>query len=866
MRRSLRFVVPLVVLALLPALSTSPAHADAVMVAPKLEKPVEATYPEAAQAEQRSGTVLLQLDIDASGAVIEATVLEPAGHGFDEAAVEAAKKLVFTPATKDGAKVPARIKYRYAFTWKDKTQVVPPPPIGTTTAVAATTGELSGSIRVAGPDVPLAGARVTVTAANGAPVGSFTTIEDGGFDLRELPAGIYKVTISATGFAPVVADEAVFAGKRTETTYRLAPPSAAGEILIVGDRPPREVTVRTLEQREMARIPGTNGDALKSLQALPGVGRSPGLGAQLIIRGAAPQDTQVFVEGVPIPIVYHFGGISSVIPTEMLERLDFRPGNFGVEYGRVMGGIVDVKTIAAPTDGKFHGLAQADFIDTRFVAKGPIPLLHDWAFVVGGRRSYVDLWLKPLLASRGAGFTAAPIYYDWQAFAENHPTTNSRLRFGFYGSNDRLEIFRDTINTRDPAESGDLAIHTGFGRFVGSYENQISKTVHFRQVLAYGYDVTSFTNGARSVEIVAHPFTDRSELSLTLGKGYVLHLGADVLYTTTRVDLTQPRPRVAGEPADGNTQILFTENDAPTFFSPAVYSEMEMQLTKRLRLVPGFRIDYTGATQRFNTSPRISARYVLLPGENPTTLKGGVGAFYQPPQPLQISPVFGTPGLYSNRAIHTSLGVEQTLGKRVEISFEGFYKHLDELVARTPSASGGFNYSNLGTGYVVGTELLIRYKPDARFFGWIAYTLSRSTRRDNPAAAQHLFQYDQTHILTVLGSYRLGGGWEIGARFRLVSGNLFTPCLGGALDASTNAYTCVSGSPFSERLPAFHQIDIRLDKHWYFRDWQISTYLDLYNAYNHGSPEGIAYNFDYSQKIYQTGLPIIPSFGVRGEL
>ena len=256
----------------------------------------------------------------------------------------------------------------------------------------------------------------------------------------------------------------------------------------------------------------------------------------------------------------------------------------------------------------------------------------------------------------------------------------------------------------------------------------------------------------------------------------------------------------------------------------------------------------------------------ILPGENPTTLKGGVGAFYQPPQPLQISPVFGTPGLYSNRAIHTSLGVEQTLGKRVEISFEGFYKHLDELVARTPSASGGFNYSNLGTGYVVGTELLIRYKPDARFFGWIAYTLSRSTRRDNPAAAQHLFQYDQTHILTVLGSYRLGGGWEIGARFRLVSGNLFTPCLGGALDASTNAYTCVSGSPFSERLPAFHQIDIRLDKHWYFRDWQISTYLDLYNAYNHGSPEGIAYNFDYSQKIYQTGLPIIPSFGVRGEL
>ncbi|MEO7093673.1 MAG: TonB family protein, partial [Polyangiales bacterium] len=561
MRRLLRLLVPLVV-ALCPALATTRALADPpVMVAPKLEKPVEAAYPDAAQTEKLSGEVLLSLDIDATGAVTDANVLEPAGHGFDEAAVAACKQFVFAPATRDGQPIPSRIKYRYAFTWKDKT---PPPPIATTTAVAAQTGELVGTIKVMGPDIPLVGAQVDVTNATGASVGSFTTIADGGFDVRELPAGTYRVVISANGFASVTVEETVYAGKRTQATYRLAPPAAEGEILVVGDRPPREVTVRTLEQREMSRIPGTNGDALKSLQSLPGVGRSPGFGAALIVRGAAPQDTQVFVEGVAIPIVYHFGGLSSVIPTEMLDRLDFRPGNFGVEYGRVMGGIVDVRTMSAPTDGKFHGLAQADFIDARFVAKGPIPFLKNWAFVVGGRRSYVDLWLKPLLASRGAGFTAAPIYYDWQAFAETHPTTKSRLRFGFYGSDDNLAIFRDTVNTRDPAESGDLGIHTGFGRFQGSYESQLSKTVHFRQVLAYGWDVVSFTNGSRAVEVVSHPFTDRSELSVTLGKGYVLHLGADVLYTTTRYDLTQPRQRLPGEPANGTTQVLLTEQAAPT--------------------------------------------------------------------------------------------------------------------------------------------------------------------------------------------------------------------------------------------------------------------------------------------------------------
>ncbi len=843
-----------------------------VVVAPHLAQGAEATYPKEAYDAKLEGSVLLQLDIDDKGAVTAVEVKEPAGHGFDEAAVEAAKKFVFDPATKDGLPTKARIKYRYAFTYKPP---APPPPdpkdakVGKDTKEDAKLGELRLSVKIAGIETALAGARVTVVGY-GTPPRMSELGADGVFFAGDLPPGIYHVTVSASGFVGFESDETIFVGKRTEATYRLSPEASKDgsvDIVVVGKRPPREVTVYTLEQRELSRIPGTNGDALKSLQALPGVGRSPGLGAQLIVRGSAPQDTQVFIDGVPVPIVYHFGGISSVIPTEMLEKLDFRPGNFGTEYGRVIGGIVDVKTMSAPTDGKFHALAQADFIDTRLIAKGPVPFLPGWAFVMGGRRSWVDVWLKPLLQRRGANFTAAPIYYDWQAFLEKHLSEKATVRIGFYGSNDRLEVIRDTVNTRDPAETGDLSLHTGFGRVQGTLNAELTPTMRYDGVLAYGWNVRSFTNGARSFEFVEHPLTNRNELSIKLAKGYTIHLGTDLQYTTSRVDQTAPPPRVPGEPASGNSQVLLTESTQPTFFSPAIYSEMEMQISKRLRIVPGFRIDYTGATQRFNTSPRISARYDIIPGPDRTTLKGGVGAFYQPPQAQQISPVFGTPGLYSNRAIHYSLGVEQTWGKNFEISAEGFYKSLDSLVARTPAnTTGGFTYDNLGTGYVVGSEVLIRYKPDARFFGWIAYTLSRSTRIDSPGAPQHLFQYDQTHILTVLGSYRIGGGWEIGARFRFVSGNLFTPCHGGAMDGSTGSYTCVSGASFSERLPPFHQVDIRLDKHWYFADWQLSAYLDLYNAYNRGSPEGIAYNFDYSQKIYQTGLPIIPSLGIRGEL
>jgi TonB family protein len=874
--------------ALLASIEAS-AQTKPTLTPPKLHDPASvesAPFPEEAQKAGVSGAVLLQLDIDATGAVTDARVLEPAGHGFDEAALGAAKKLVFDPATKDGKPIASKLNYRFTFTWKAPDPPAPKDPPKEPAKLAK--GELRVTVRIASSDGPLAGvAKVEVRAlaapgaAPGAPVAALTPAvshqvgDDGVVTIPELAPGRYHVVIAAPGFVGAQADEEITAGNRTEVTYRLAPEAVAADaseqtLEVRGERPPREVTVHSLDQRELSRIPGTNGDAIRGVQSMPGVARSRGLGQQLIIRGSAPQDTQVFIDGIAIPLVYHFGGLSSVVPTEMIDRLEFRPGNFGAEYGRVMGGVIDVRTLGAPTDGKFHALAQADFIDSRFVAKGPIPLLDGWSFVAGARRSYMDLWLTPLLSRRGGGFTATPVYYDWQGFVEHRGANHSVLRIGFFGADDNLRIIRDTVNTRDPAESNDVDLHTGFGRLTASYDVDLSPTVHFHDVAAYGWDIRSFDSGTRQFKVTARPLVDRGELAIKIAKGFTMNLGLDVTYTTTTYDVTAPPPRQPGEPAGGASQQLLTETSAPTFFLPALYSELEMQLTKRLRVVEGFRFDYNGATKHADASPRVSFRYALVQGkeagDDELAVKGGFGVFRQPPQPQEISAVFGTPGLYSSRALHYSLGLEQKLQHRFNLSAEGFYKSLDSLVARTPSSDGTYAYTNLGSGNVYGLEVLLRYNADERFFGWIAYTLSRSTRQKGPDQPETLFQYDQTHILTVLGSYRIGGGWELGARWRFVSGNLFTPCNGGAQNGASGSYTCLSGPSFSTRLPPFHQLDIRLDKHWYFKQWQLSAYLDVQNAYNRGNAEGIAYNFDYSQHIYQTGLPIIPSLGIRGEL
>jgi hypothetical protein len=162
---------------------------------------------------------------------------------------------------------------------------------------------------------------------------------------------------------------------------------------------------------------------------------------------------------------------------------------------------------------------------------------------------------------------------------------------------------------------------------------------------------------------------------------------------------------------------------------------------------------------------------------------------------------------------------------------------------------------------------LLRYKPTGPFFGWVAYTLSRSERRDSPDGEDYRFDHDQTHILTALGSYKLGRGWQAGARFRYVTGSPYTPNVGGVMDYDSGAYAPVESTKVnSKRYPAFHQLDIRVDKTWTFKAWKLSAYLDLQNAYNHRNVEEISYNYNYSKTDTIAGLPLLPVLGIRGEL
>ena len=833
-----------------------PPPPSATITPPVVKKDDGAAYPRQAIVDKVRDpvTVDLILELDATGSVTNVTVENPAGHGFDEAASEAAKNLQYEPAKRNGQPIGAKIRHKYIFN----------PPGAQVVGRVVTQRE--------GRNVPVAGATVTTAGAGG--TYTTTTGPEGWFRVDDVPAGTYRISVAAGSFVEQSFEESLEAGQEAKVDVRLAPEvlvlpktppkgEEVDEVEVRGQRPPREVTKRTLEQRELSRIPGTNGDALRAIQNLPGVARPPAIAGLLIVRGAAPNETNIYVDGTLVPIVYHFGGLSSVIPTEMLEKIDFYPGNFSTYYGRVTGAIVDVgvRSPKVRKDRGIHGLAQADLIDARVLAEGPI-FNTGWNFAIAGRRSYVDLWLKPVLEQAGAGVTTAPVYYDYQLMLQRDFDKKNSLRLFFFGSDDRLEILTRTVNGSNPGIGGNVTFGTAFYRFQARYIGKLSDDTELRLTAAIGKDAVDISIGDIFFTLSSFPMNPRAELSQRLAAGVRNNFGLDVLYAPYTVDARLPPPPRPGQPPSGpfGSQPPLQISDTDAVYRPAIYDEVELTPFPGTRIVTGVRLDYAKDTRAWDVQPRVVVRQDLKRDFPRTTLKGGLGRFAQPPQPQETNRTFGVPGLVSNIAHHYGFGAEQEITKQLEVSMEGFFRQYDRRVVQ--------RLGNVGEGRAFGMETLVRYKPDDRFFGFLAYTLSRSVRKDGPDEPERLFNFDQTHILTAIGSYRLGRGWEIGARFRLISGSLNTRQGYGFYDATVGSYIPLQEfPPFGNRNPAFHQLDVRIDKRWDLGGGvRISAYLDIYNIYNQANVEGVSYNYNQTLSTNATGIPFLPSIGLRGEL
>jgi len=829
-----------------------------VIQPPKLKEFAQPTYPPDALAQGLSGRVEVELVVATDGTAKDPKIKTPAGHGFDEAALEAASRLTFEPARRNGVAIAARIVFPFVFEFKapePPPEAEPPPPAPATFA---------GKVLEAGNEQPLAGVEIILSTDDPSATKRFVTGPDGGFSFGELPAGNYRLRLSKAEWTTQEPDETLREGEATEVVYRMqaAPDAEAFRAVARVPPPPREVTRRTISKEELTRIPGTRGDALRAVELLPGVARPPFGAGVIIVRGSAPNDTQVLVEGIPAGAsLFHFGGLTSFINSRLLESVDFYPGNFSVRYGRRRGGIIEV-SLSDPARDRLHGVADLNLIDGSVLAQGPIT--KNWEFAASVRRSWLDVTLGAALSTADVSTVAAPVYYDYQLISTYRPTDRDKFRVFIYGSSDTFKLLFQKPSDDDPALSGNFRLATRFHRLHLSWARKVSDRVDHDLELSIGmFDYAFGAGDAFDFSLKGIDSYARSEWRMRVTDKVRLISGLDAAVIPGEViyggpPLQQDEGNPGGSPVSNMSKV--NTGDKFTVVQPAVYFESDLDLAP-LHVVLGARLDYFNEIKKFSFDPRIAVHYSI---SDNFRLKAGFGMFTQPPQYQESSPAFGNTRLKPTHTTHAGVGFDATLLPGVKLGVEGFYKHLYDRIIGTENGLTPV-FTNGGRGRVYGLEFSARVDPRGRFFGYLSYTLSRSEREDRNEGYK-VFDFDQPHILTVSGVYRLGRGWEAGATFRLVAGNPATPVVGSLYNKDTGLYSPVYGRVNSIRSPYFHRLDVRIEKVWTFSSWKLAAYLDVQNVYNATNSEGIAYDFEYRKSIRVSGIPILPSLGLRGEL
>jgi hypothetical protein len=309
---------------------------------------------------------------------------------------------------------------------------------------------LSGTVLERGTRHKLAGIEVSLTALDRSAVSD----AEGRFSLEDLPPGEYDVVIAAPGYLRFTSREKLSDNQRLEVVYRIEREFASNlEATVQGERERQELSHTRLGPAEFSQTAGSQGDALKVVEDLPGVARtSPIGGGPLVIRGSNAVDSGVFLDGHQIPLLYHFYALTSTFNSDLIGEIDYLPGNFGVDHGDFTGGIVDVKSRAARDE--LHGYAKTSLIDAGALLEGNTGI-QGLNFAIAGRRSLVDLVLRSVSSDR-FNFTTAPQYYDAQARLDYHPP-GSAHSFSLLGliSDDQLGVLIKRPPDADPNSSGD---------------------------------------------------------------------------------------------------------------------------------------------------------------------------------------------------------------------------------------------------------------------------------------------------------------------------------------------------------------------------------------------------------------------------
>jgi TonB family protein len=854
---------------------------EAQLVPPSLLEDAPAAWPEGL--EGTAGEVVLELLLDEQGHVAEVKVVQaPSEARLTEAAVAAAPRLRFTPATVGGVPVSVRLPFTYRFE---------PPAAPAPTAAPA---RLTGEVRARGTRRPLADATLFV---DGSQTPAATADAQGRFTL-ELPAGGRRIEVRAPGHKPLVIYEALGTGQSLQVIYRLQPGAVNPyETVVRDDRPRTEVTRISLHEQELREVPGTLGDPFRVVMLMPGVGSLASGISYPVVRGSQPAATGFFLDGVRIPMLYHLLLGPAVVHPDFIDTVDFYPGTPPVQYGRVLGGAVEGR-LSRPREDRLHFTAYADLLNSGGFVEYPFESTGT-SVSVAGRISYSALLIAlaaNTLNSESAQRARAG-FWDYQVRVEQK-VGDGRLRLFALGSSDDVGISPDD---EEGSEGGGIAssfhrvdlrgthpLAGGEGELAVTFGWDTLGLVGDQRVRQQPSDtLVSLRVGEYGLEQVS--FAARTSWKRQLSDTMEFLVGGDIenRRAATRLEGTGRPP---GWRPEDEADPLKDPASLATF--SGAYASLTWRPAERWMVQPGLRLDSYHLVPGINHTalePRLAVRYAL---SETLTFKGGAGLFHQPPSVLLHIPAMDTAGLrYGLQSgAQFTLGAEWKAAEGLELNADAFYNPLSrtvefdlvdvaenrrrrDLAAVDPSASG----------YAYGFELMARHPLGRNWFGWVSYSFLQSKRHvrfnrigDDNRVTQTVegtlpFACEQAHVVNAALSYKFGNNWTVGTVLHFNTGR---PESGEVTSLTQRTVLAPDGRPQwvrqdvdrAGRLAPFFRVDLRVAKSWSMKDFTLDAYLDLLNASL--QQEVIAYEYKDTEAGLERaplGLPVVlPLIGVKG--
>lgn len=687
-----------------------------------------------------------------------------------------------------------------------------------------------------------------------------TTDMDGNYQIINLLPGIYNLKASGIGYKTLVQFEIQVNNKNAvfvnfaleESQQQISEVTVTAQQFVKKEESP--ISLVNIGAAEIKRNPGSNRDISKVIQSLPGVAVSSSFRNDIIVRGGSPIENRFYIDGIEVPTINHFntqgasGGPVGLINVDFVEDLNFYSGAFPANRGNTLSSVLDFKFKEARTDKPAFSFTLSA---TDIAATIETPLSKKATLIASWRRSYLQF----LFAALELPFL--PKYDDFQFKSEIKLDSKNIIDIIGIGAIDNLTL--NTAANETPEQRYILAQiptnkqwnYTLGGTWRHFKENSYTTYVVSRNHLdntADKYENNDETNPANLILNYNSTETENKvRVEETIRKnGWKYNYGAGLEYATYTNQTFQKLAK----------DVTLNYSSDIGVFKYGIFGQVSKGVFKEsLQLSLGLRLDGNNFNDNMANplnqfSPRLSASYRIT---EKISINFNTGMYSQMPA-YTILGFRDSAGSLVNtdvkylRANHLVLGVEYATQKNTKLTIEGFYKGYSNypfnLIDSISLANQGSDFgvigntpvisNNLGRAY--GFEIFLQQKLYKNFYGLVSYTFVRSEFQDIngnyvPSA------WDYRNMVSVTFGKIFKKGWEMGIKFRANTGTPYTPydipesSLKSNFDV-TNAGITNYKLLNTERIDGFYQIDLRVDKKYNFKKWNLDVFIDIQNLTN----------------------------------